>query len=190
MRERVVAALVRARQHNRHVELAPALLLDLERRLLERLLVLLKRRVQVVHGLFEARRGHVVAGRVDEPDLDGPAAHREALHRGGLADGPLPRDELDGALDLGGVSGRVALRGWVWVRGSGWLSAEREDEWHGGGLWIARIRTSGMLESWVVLERGWSVGCGAVELARALSSRPSWREGSANFVAGGGGRSF
>lgn len=153
MRQRMVPALVRPRKHDRHVEFTPALLLDLEGRLLERclqlanvlmpsspsslplpsspllqtngtqdsirtLLILLKARVQIIHRLLEAIGHDLVPLVVHEPDLDAPAAHGETLHRGRLRDGALPRDELDGALDLlGGLAG-VGM-GEAWGRHGG-----------------------------------------------------------------------
>ena len=118
MRKRMIPTLVRARKHNRHVELSPALLLDPERWLLKRLLVLIKARVQVVHRLFEAIGRHLIALVVQQPDLDAPAAHRETLHRRGLGDGALLGDELHGALDL---SYRSAWRILLWHRRVGLL---------------------------------------------------------------------
>jgi hypothetical protein len=128
MLQRMLAPAVRARKHDIHVELAPALLVDAERRLLERLLVLLKRRVQVVRRLFEHGRHDLVARIVHQPDLDAPCAHGIAFHGRGLGavrvlvgveggagareqahavewknvHGLLVRDELDPSLDLRG----------------------------------------------------------------------------------------
>ena len=125
------------RERERHLELAPAPLLDHERRVLERLLrALLERFVQVVGHFLEAVGRHVVAVRADEVDGDVPGAHGEVVDGGLVGAGiwelvvlrfrahggrgfswdlqrMLPRDELDGSLDLS-----LMCEHFVVVRGS------------------------------------------------------------------------
>jgi hypothetical protein len=97
--ESMIAALVCARKDNRHVELAPSLLLNPEWGLLEHcaesesvrimlmtwerltLLVLLERWMKVVDGLLEAIGDHFLALVVEQADLYAPRSHRETLHR-------------------------------------------------------------------------------------------------------------
>ena len=102
------------------------------------LLIFLKTGMQVIHGLLEAIGRHLVPLVVDEPYLDAPAAHGEALHGRGLADGALPRDQLDGALDLwvwfvsGVLVWSIVLWFWGgWVGVSAWI--EVVDGWGRGG---------------------------------------------------------
>lgn len=153
----MVPALVRAGKHDGHVELSPSLLLDPERRLLECLLVLLETRMQIVESLLKAIRRNLVALIVDQPDFDAPAAHREALHGGGLADGALLRYELDRALDLPFLLAARSLAFPIFIA---W-------EMHKGR---ARVRTSGMLgkSAYVWLEE-WPVGAGRARAIGALS---------------------
>ena len=82
MLEHLIAALRIAgrRERDLHVELAPSLLLDLERRALQGLLhALAKRFVEDVGGFFVAVGRDVFAVGAHEIDGDFPAAHREAF---------------------------------------------------------------------------------------------------------------
>jgi hypothetical protein len=75
--------LAHRRQMDHHVELAPPLLADLERRTLERLLgALAEGLVEMVDRFFEARRRQVVAVGADEVNGDGPLAHGKTFDFG------------------------------------------------------------------------------------------------------------
>ena len=81
MLDRLIASLGRTdgSQDDRHVELAPSLLLDQERRALDDLLLARPEGfVQVVRRLLVAAGVQVVAVRADKEDGDGPLARRDA----------------------------------------------------------------------------------------------------------------
>ena len=83
MLNRLITTLRRAhgRKRDRHVKLAPSLLLDLERRALDDLLhALAEGLVEDVGGLFVAVGRNFFAVRADEVDDDAPGAHGEAFH--------------------------------------------------------------------------------------------------------------
>ena len=73
------------RECDHHVELAPSLLRDLERRCFERLFgAALEGFMELVGRFLEARSWDIVAVRVHEEYADVPCAHRETFDLGGL----------------------------------------------------------------------------------------------------------